>query len=85
MYFNVASNFYYDFLKRLQKLSCENVSLLSQAAACDGNYYKIPSVDDLSIPPPGVLPIWPQWTDGTDGLTQFIAMVEGMQSNHEGP
>ena len=30
---------------------------VSQAAACDGNYYQIPSVDDLSNPPPGVLPI----------------------------
>ena len=30
---------------------------VSQAAACDGNYYKIPSVDDLSNPPPGVLHI----------------------------
>ena len=28
MYFNVASNFYYDFLKLLRKLSCENLSLL---------------------------------------------------------
>ena len=28
MYFNVARNFYYDFLKLLQKLSCENISLL---------------------------------------------------------
>ena len=28
MYFNVASNFYYDSLKLLRNLSCENISLL---------------------------------------------------------
>ena len=28
MYFNVASNFYNDFLKLLRKLSCENIYLL---------------------------------------------------------
>ena len=28
MYFNVASNFHYDFLKLLRKLSCENIYLL---------------------------------------------------------
>ena len=28
MYFRVASNFYYDFLKLLRKLSCENIYLL---------------------------------------------------------
>ena len=31
--------------------------VVSQAVACDGNHYQIPSVDDLSNPPPGVLPI----------------------------
>ena len=30
---------------------------VSQAAACDGNYHQIPSVDELSNPPLGVLPI----------------------------
>ena len=30
---------------------------VSQAPACDGYYYQIPSVDDPSNPPPGVLPI----------------------------
>ena len=29
MYFNVASNFYHDFLKLLWKLSCENIYLLN--------------------------------------------------------
>ena len=28
MYFNVASNFYYDFVKLLQNFSCENIFLL---------------------------------------------------------
>ena len=31
---------------------------LSQAAACDGNYYQIPQEYAESNPPPGVLPIW---------------------------
>ena len=30
---------------------------LSQAAACDGNYYQIPQEYVESNPPPGVLPI----------------------------
>ena len=32
-------------------------SALSQAAACDGNYYQIPQEYEESNPPPGVLPI----------------------------
>ena len=31
--------------------------LLSQAAACDGNYYQIPQENAESNPPPEVLPI----------------------------